>query len=137
MGQKHSTKKHNKLKSRPECTEIIDLEFSVNDDDNIRTVDDEKVVKKSPICLNNLLLIQQDLNNIENDIKNMSNSEIHLYFPTFKDNLLNSWSKVFNMPLDDDDDANNDDVKRKKIELIERIKLLLSDLNKRYLNRST
>lgn len=122
MGQ-NSSKKHKKLKTRPECTEIIDLEFSSEDITG----------KKTPNPGNKFVAIIEKLNDLQRNIETMSDTEINLYYATFKDDLLNNWTNVFSMQTPDGDD--NGDVKRKKIEVIERIKRMRRDLDERYFNR--
>lgn len=68
---------------------------------------------------------------VEEEIEVMTNSQIHLYFPTLKDDLHNNWEKVYSIK------HTSDEVRDKKVETIEKIKLLLKNLNEKFLKRNS
>lgn len=136
MGQKHSS--HHKKKSRPsaskvECTEIVDIEFTETNEvraERLPSLEDTHVVPP-PTYPQELLKVIKRIEEIENEIKSMTDSQIHLYFPTLKDDLHNNWEKVYSIKNP------TDEVKGKKVETIEKIKLLLKNLNERFLKRNS
>lgn len=140
MGQKHSS--HHKKKSRPsaskvECTEIVDIEFTDCSEirvDRLLSLDSTNAtmnVPPPPQYPQELLKVITRIEEIDNEIKSMTDSQMHLYFPTLKDDLHNNWEKVYSIKNP------TDEVKEKKVETIEKIKLLLKNLNERFLKRNS
>lgn len=138
MGQKQSS--NHQKKSRPstskiECTEIVDIEFT--------DATEAKMEHSSPTIANSLTMIRpanypqellkvvRKIDEIQEQIDSMTNSQIHLYFPTLKDDLHNNWEKVYGIR------NTTDEVRDKKVEIIEKIKLLLKNLNERFLKRNS
>lgn len=137
MGQKSSS--NHRKKSRPstskaECTEIVDIDFTDSVEAKI-----ENTIPALTTTLNNvvvptyppeLLKVMGRIDELEGEIDDMTSSQIHLYFPTLKDDLHNNWEKVYGVK------NTSDDVRLKKVETIEKIKLLLKKLNERFLKRN-
>lgn len=139
MGQKSSS--HHKKKSRPsaskiECTEIVDIESTDATEAKIEPTPPPSVEHSSNSSApanypQDLLKVVRRIEEIEDEIDSMTNSQIHLYFPTLKDDLHNNWEKVYGIK------NTTDDVREKKVETIEKIKLLLKNLNERFLKRNS
>ncbi|XP_018575071.1 uncharacterized protein LOC108913901 [Anoplophora glabripennis] len=131
MGQKQSSspnKKCRPVKSKVEATEIVDLESSGSTSSQ---TDPTKVISnastESAIESPELTPIIRHVEELECSINKMTESEIDLYFATLKDNLHNYWRKVYDIKNIDDD------VKNRKAETIDRIKIILKNLDERYL----
>lgn len=138
MGQKSSS--HRKKKSRPsaskiECTEIVDIDFTDTTEAKIDlppTLEASTLNYVAPDTYpQDLLKVVRRIEAIEHEIESMTDSQIHLYFPTLKDDLHNNWEKVYGIK------NTIDGVRERKVETIEKIKLLLKNLNERFLKRSS
>ncbi|XP_049826671.1 uncharacterized protein LOC126266533 [Aethina tumida] len=138
MGHKNS-KQRNRLQSKPECTEIVDFEWSVAEpkEDAINETaakekeeeeeEQEPVPVEYPPALQKIL---ESLKKIKTDIIEMSNEQIDLYFATYKDELHNNWRNIYGMKFTDPR------LTKMKVAVIEDIKEQLKDLNGRVLNRT-
>lgn len=131
MGQKQSSspsKKCRTVKTKMEATEIVDLESSESSssqNDQLKIMSNTK--SETTIESPELTPIIRHIEELEYSINKMTESEIDLYFATVKDNLHNYWRKVYDIKNTDDD------VKNRKAEIIDRIKIILKNLDKRYL----
>lgn len=140
MGQKHSTFRRKRLKyirpaySKTECTEIVEFEHS-----DITEAKPESSPMSAKNAINNeltsnnlpseLLRVIKRVEEIEKDIDSMSGSQLHLYFPTLKDDLHNNWEKVYGIR------NTTEEIRLKKVEIIDKIKSILKNLNERYLKK--
>nr|CAI5817056.1 unnamed protein product [Callosobruchus analis] len=139
MGQRHpsplkpkrlSNPKHHHRCSKQEVTEVV--EISESDARPSISNDLHKGLSRDySRCPRQIVAVSKKLDELEEKIIYMTASEINLYFPTFKDELHNSWQKVYSVKSSDEF------VKQVKIEVIERIKTLLGRLNARYLKKKT
>ncbi|VEN55163.1 unnamed protein product [Callosobruchus maculatus] len=139
MGQRHpsppkpkrlSNPKHHHRCSKQEVTEEVEISESdarpsISHDLPKRLSRDYSRYPRQIVAVN------KKLDELEDKIVNMTASQINLYFPTFKDELHNSWQKVYGVRSSDEF------VRQVKIEVIERIKTLLGRLNTRYLKKKT
>ncbi|XP_044252542.1 uncharacterized protein LOC123003680 [Tribolium madens] len=121
MGQRHS-KRAKILPSQPEVTEIFELNDNQSELDNSEV---DTVVEIFPVELKNMM---DALESIERTIEAMTMSQIDLYYATLKDDLHNHWQKAYDF-MDHGDEA----TKKKKIEVIDRVKKTLKRLNEKVL----
>ncbi|XP_030757367.1 uncharacterized protein LOC115883190 [Sitophilus oryzae] len=148
------TSSHQRLKSISsrtfDFTEVVDFEFSdsgtASDDPkvinnfNLPQVNGTSVIGTLPIPVKvpedkikyppSLILLIDHVEDIENKINAISDSDLFVHYPSLKDDLHNSWQKVYDIK------ETNTDVKQKKTDLIELIKSLLKIINERFLKRS-
>lgn len=138
MGQRHSS--NHRKKSRPssskvECTEIVDIEFTDSTEARMEHSGTSFSSPTTNVSSANypqeLLKVMRRIEEIEIEIDSMTNSQLHLYFPTLKDDLHNNWEKVYSIK------NTMDEVRNKKVETIEKIKMLLKNLNERFLKRNS
>nr|CAH7714313.1 unnamed protein product [Callosobruchus chinensis] len=139
MGQRHPSppkpkrlsnpKRHHRC-SKQEVTEVVEISES---DARVSISNDlpKRLSGDYSRCSRQIVAVSRKLDELEDKIINMTASQINLYFPTFKDELHNSWQKVYGVRSSDEF------VKQVKIEAIERIKTLLGRLNARYLKKKT
>lgn len=131
MGQKQSSssnKKGKSGKSKVEATEIVDLEsseFFPSSNDQMETISnmEAEITVENPELTSIIVRVEE----LECSIIKMTDSEIDLYFATVKDSLHNYWRKVYDIKNIDEG------IKNKKVEIIDRIKILLKNLDERYL----
>lgn len=127
MGHKHS-KRPKILPSQPEVTEIFELNDNQSELDNS---DVDAIVNTPqeifPVELKNMM---DALESIERTIETMTMSQIDLYYSTLKDDLHNHWQKAYDF-VDHGDEL----TKKKKIEVIDRVKKTLKRLNEKVLIR--
>ncbi|CAH1954572.1 unnamed protein product [Acanthoscelides obtectus] len=139
MGQRHSSspksKRHSNSSYRHRCTnqeitEVVeisesDARFSIpNDLPKTPSRDYSRYPRQ-------IAIVNTKLDELEDKIINMTESQINLYFPTFKDELHSCWQKVYGVKSSDGF------LKQVKIEVIERIKMLLGRLNARHFRKKT
>ncbi|CAH0562666.1 unnamed protein product [Brassicogethes aeneus] len=122
MGHKHS-KHRSRLRSRPECTEIVEIESSVAEIKH----EQEKCEIEYPEKLNKII---DAVEKIKGDIKSMSQDDLVLYFATMKDELHNNWRYTYELNFE------NSLLMEKKNEIIDDIKKHIDYLNRKVLNRS-
>lgn len=128
MGQNHSSKHRKKSRasaSKIECTEIVDIEFTDYTDEKMENSLDTRPANYPQ----DLLKVMRRIEELEDEIDAMTESQIHLFFPTLKDDLHNNWEKVYGIK------NTTEEVRGKKVETIEKIKQLLKNLNERFLKR--
>lgn len=131
MGQKQSSSPNRKRKaanSKIEATEIVDLdssEFFPSPTEQTKVISNtnKEIIAENP----ELTSIIGRVGELEYSINKMTDSEIDLYFATVKDSLHNYWRKVYDIK------STSDGVRNKKIEIIDKIKILLKNLDERYL----
>lgn len=134
MGNKHSSYTKKRLGTtfnKPDSTEIVDLETTEECDIDNQTQRHGQGPHVAMDLPQKLVTVMEKLDDLEGQIITMTESQINLYYPTFKDELHNNWQKVYEIV------AVNDVVKRKKVEVIERIKAALEKLNDKYFKRRT